>query len=79
MTYARYINSAQNYDLISELDMFGVINAQEVSKGKYGQTEQISLKADPEIVASLIESSIHPPGYDWTSLNKTSQLQRQLS
>ncbi len=66
-------------DLISELDMLGVITAQAVSKGKYGRTRQISLNADPEIVMSLMQSSIHLSGYDWTSLSKTLQLQTRLS
>ncbi len=30
-------------DLISELDMLGIINAMVVSKGRYGRTKEISL------------------------------------
>lgn len=46
-------------DLISELDMLGIITARIISKGKYGRTRQISLNADQKLVASLLKQSMH--------------------
>jgi len=37
-------------DLISELDMLGIINAKVISKGRYGRTREISLSISDEIV-----------------------------
>lgn len=42
-------------DLISELDMLGILTATIVSNGKYGRTRQISLNADLKIVMSLLD------------------------
>jgi cell division control protein 6 len=58
-------------DLISELDMLGVITAKSLSKGKYGRTRQISLNADPEVVVPLLEDSTYLSRYDWNLLNRT--------
>jgi cell division control protein 6 len=35
-------------DLISELDMMGILNATVVSKGRYGRTKEISLSVPSE-------------------------------
>ncbi|MDY6789179.1 MAG: ORC1-type DNA replication protein [Candidatus Nanohaloarchaea archaeon] len=40
-------------DLISELDMLGVINAKVISKGRYGRTRKISIDLDQHIVEKL--------------------------
>ncbi len=40
-------------DLISELDMLGVINANVVSKGRYGRTRQISVDLGDDAVGEL--------------------------
>jgi len=37
-------------DLISELDMLGVINASIVSKGRYGRTRKINLQLNPDLI-----------------------------
>mgnify|MGYP006285534289 FL=1 len=42
-------------DLISELDMLGVINAKVVSKGRYGRTREISISV-PDDLINKIES-----------------------
>lgn len=45
-------------DLISELDMLGIVNAVVVSKGRYGRTKQISLSVPPgETKAVLLSDS----------------------
>ncbi len=66
-------------DLISELDMLGVITAQAISKGKYGRTRQITLNAEPKIVMPLLESSTYLSSYDWQSLDRTTPLQKHLT
>jgi cell division control protein 6 len=52
-------------DLISELDMLGIITARTVSNGKYGRTRQISLNADLKIVTSLLEQSTYLSNYSF--------------
>ncbi|MCD6575984.1 MAG: ORC1-type DNA replication protein [Nanoarchaeota archaeon] len=42
-------------DLISELDMLGIINAKVISKGRYGRTREISLSVSDEIVNKIEE------------------------
>lgn len=42
-------------DLINELDMLGIINAQVISKGRYGRTKKISLSIPKTIVTSILE------------------------
>ena len=44
-------------DIISEMDMLGIINAKVISKGRYGRTKEISL-AIPLTTASKIKDSI---------------------
>ena len=41
-------------DLISELDMLGVLNARHISRGRYGKTRAISLAADPVTVEEVL-------------------------
>jgi cell division control protein 6 len=55
-------------DLVSELDMLGVINAKSVSRGKYGRTRYISLNSDPKMLISILDSSTYLSGYDWSSI-----------
>ena len=40
-------------DLITELDILGVINASVVSKGRYGRTRKINIQLGPKIVSLL--------------------------
>ena len=40
-------------DLISELDVLGVINASVISKGRYGRTRKINIQLSPKIVSLL--------------------------
>ena len=49
-------------DLISELDMLGIVNAVVVSKGRYGRTKEISLSVPPEETKSVLisESRLEP-------------------
>jgi len=42
-------------DLISELDMLGIINARLISKGRYGRTREIMLSVDPGETKKVVE------------------------
>ncbi len=46
-------------DLISELDMLGIVNAVVVSKGRYGRTKQISLSVPQTNVEKELLSNHH--------------------
>jgi len=41
-------------DLISELDMLGIINAAVVSKGRYGRTKEISMSVSPDHIRDTL-------------------------
>ena len=43
-------------DLISELDMLGIVNAVVVSKGRYGRTKEISLSVPEEETRAVLVS-----------------------
>ncbi|CQH43689.1 Orc1-type DNA replication protein [Halobacterium hubeiense] len=43
-------------DLISELDMLGIVNAVVVSKGRYGRTKEISLSVPVEETEAVLEA-----------------------
>jgi len=43
-------------DLISELDMLGIVNAVVVSKGRYGRTKEISLSVPVEETETVLEA-----------------------
>ncbi|HQG61633.1 MAG TPA: cell division control protein Cdc6, partial [Methanofastidiosum sp.] len=43
-------------DLISELDMLGILNAKVVSKGRYGRTREISSGVPPSQIKLLLEN-----------------------
>ncbi len=40
-------------DLISELDMFGIVNAKVISKGRYGRTREIKIDLANEIIEKI--------------------------
>lgn len=40
-------------DLISELDMFGIVNAKVISKGRYGRTREIKINLSKEIIEKI--------------------------
>ncbi|UCC91348.1 MAG: ORC1-type DNA replication protein [Candidatus Aenigmatarchaeota archaeon] len=40
-------------DLISELDMFGVVNAKVISRGRYGRTREIKIELSNEIIEKI--------------------------
>jgi len=59
-------------DLISELDMLGIINATVVSKGRYGRTKEISVSVPSESTMSvLLEDYRLKPLEDYASLVQT--------
>lgn len=43
-------------DLISELDMFGIVNAKVISKGRYGRTREIKIELSKEIINKITKS-----------------------
>ncbi len=50
-------------DLISELDMLGIVNAQIVSKGRYGRTKEIKLSIPPIQARAAVQEE-HPIGIE---------------
>ena len=42
-------------DLISELDMLGIITARVISKGRYGRTREIKLSTDSDEIMSILK------------------------
>ncbi len=43
-------------DIISELDMLGVINAKVISKGRYGRTREISVSTNNELTPRILQT-----------------------
>jgi cell division control protein 6 len=43
-------------DIVSELDMLGIINAKVISKGRYGRTREIALSTTPELTSSILHT-----------------------
>lgn len=52
---AKVLTQRRVSDLIAELDMLGVINAEVVSKGRYGRTRQISVDLSPGVQSEIEE------------------------
>ncbi len=50
-------------DLISELDMLGIVNAQIISKGRYGRTKEIKLSIPPIQARAAVQEE-HPIGIE---------------
>ena len=48
------LTQRHSFDLISDLDFFGLINAVIVSRGKYGRTKEISLSVPEEFVQTVL-------------------------
>lgn len=53
-------------DIVSELDMLGIINAKVISKGRYGRTREISISTTDDLTPSVLQAlaeelSISPP------------------
>lgn len=61
-------------DLISELDMLGIITARVISKGRYGRTREIAMSVPgPSTKEVLFEDEmLHPLG-DWKPVRKQQQ------
>ena len=45
-------------DLISELDMLGILNSRVVSKGRYGRTKEIKIEIPPVGIKSLLDDEL---------------------
>ena len=45
-------------DLISELDLLGILNSRVVSRGRYGRTKEIKLDIPPELLKTVLEEEI---------------------
>ena len=45
-------------DLISELDMLGLINTTVVSKGRYGRTKKIRLAISKTHIATILDEDV---------------------
>ena len=55
-TEADILTQRRVTDLISELDMLGIVNAVVVSKGRYGRTKEISLSVPIEETEMVLRS-----------------------
>ena len=42
-------------DLISELDMLGIITARVISKGRYGRTREINISSSAEEILKILK------------------------
>jgi len=51
----RMLTQRRVSDIIQELDMLGIINAQVISKGRYGRTREISLSLQDNLIPKVIE------------------------
>lgn len=54
-------------DIIAELDMLGIINAQVISKGRYGRTREISLSLSNELSAKVRQTLSEELDIVWNS------------
>ena len=57
-TRADFLTQRRVTDLISELDMLGVITARVISKGRYGRTRDIKTSSSEEIMSILQEDEV---------------------
>jgi len=55
-TSQRPLTTRRISDIIAELDMFGIVNARVVSKGRYGRTKEITLSIPPSLSANIEKS-----------------------
>ncbi len=51
----RPLTQRRTSDIISELDMLGIINAKIISKGRYGRMRQISIALNPTTKSKIVE------------------------
>ena len=61
-TNMRPLTQRRVSDVVSELDMLGIINAKTISKGRYGRTREISLainNASEQKITEIIEREFH--------------------
>jgi cell division control protein 6 len=56
LTSQRPLTTRRISDIIAELDMFGIVNARVVSKGRYGRTKEITLSIPPSLSANIEKS-----------------------
>ncbi len=61
-------------DLISELDMLGIITARVISKGRYGRTREIQVSTPIEKIKEILEKDEAMPYYDDVKANIQSKL-----
>ena len=52
-TASKILTQRRVSDLISELDMLGIINAKVISKGRYGRTREIRLSVSDDVALSI--------------------------
>jgi cell division control protein 6 len=54
-TKLNYLTQRRVSDILAELDMLGIINAQIISKGRYGRTREVSISLDENLIIKLKE------------------------
>ncbi len=52
-------------DIITELDMLGIITAKVISKGRYGRTREISINTNSTITQKMVKILIDDLGLEW--------------
>ncbi len=63
-TSQRPLTTRRVSDIIAELDMFGIVNARVVSKGRYGRTKEVTLSVPPSLSANIEKSLKESLGLD---------------
>jgi cell division control protein 6 len=54
-TRANCLTQRRTADLISELDMLGIITARVISKGRYGRTREIRMSSSPRDIINVLQ------------------------
>jgi cell division control protein 6 len=64
MEEVRPLTQRRFSDIISSLDLYGLINARIVSMGRYGSTREISSALPREITQKFLDGKLYPPAIE---------------
>jgi len=70
-----YVKERRFLDVINELDMLGILDTRTISRGRYGRSKVISLRANPHELLDVLAKA----GWGWRSLKPLPNLRRLLS
>jgi cell division control protein 6 len=74
VTHVDVLTQRRVTDLISELDMLGILNAKVISKGRYGRTKEIQLSVPVEETKAVIKEDVLLEAVAEYSPNRQSRL-----